>query len=130
MVKMVISNVKKKIIKKKTEKDIENEILEYLNLVGIFSWKHENGAVYDPTRKQFRLSHSKFKFKGISDIIGIVPTGRLIALEVKRPDTIKKVTADQLLFGEKIRNSGGIFGVVCCLKDAQDILIENGILKN
>lgn len=96
--------------------------------MGIFAWKHENGAVYDPTRKQFRLSYSKFKFKGIADIIGILPTGKLIAIECK--SKTGRLTEDQKAFGERIQKWGGYWMCARCIKDVQEFLTEKGCLVN
>jgi len=47
---------------------------------------------------------------GISDIIGLSPNGRMIAIEVKLPG--KKRTAEQIRFQDCIARRGGLVAVV------------------
>ncbi len=109
----------------KTEKQIENEILQYLNLMGIFAFKFENNGVYDPVKKTFRMSFSKWKFKGVSDILGIMPNGRFLAIEVKRPGKLSTLTKEQKLFGEKILKMNGIWGCCTSISDAQELVLSS-----
>lgn len=53
-----------------TESDIERGILDYFALRGIFAWRTHN-ARYLPVQV------------GISDIVGVLPGGRILAIEVK-----------------------------------------------
>lgn len=90
-----------------TEKDIENQILTYLGIVGIFAWKNQSTGLYDPTRKVFRKSNSKHQIKGVSDILGIF-NGRMLAIEVKTPKTKNRTTAEQKAFIDMVNSNGGI----------------------
>jgi hypothetical protein len=99
-----------------TEKEVENQILEWLGLKGIFAWKNQSIGVFDPRRNVFRKPKSKHQINGVSDILGILPDGRFLAIEVKRP--LKKARTDEALmviasddqqaFILKIRESGGL----------------------
>jgi hypothetical protein len=69
---------------KPLEKQIQNEILDYLNrLPHCKAWQTQSGAIYDPTRKTFRKP-PKWAPVGVADIIGIWH-GYFLAIEVKRP---------------------------------------------
>jgi hypothetical protein len=62
--------------------------------------------------------------KGASDLIGILkPTGRLIALEVKRP-IVGKVSAEQKMFIEIVRAFGGFACVVRSPEEARAALMR------
>ena len=78
--------------------------------------------MYDPKRKSFRKSYSKFKFAGIADIIGILPNGIMLALEVKRPSTRKRTTEHQQAFLEAIRQNNGLAGVVSSVEETEELL--------
>lgn len=57
---------------------------------------------------------------GSSDIIGIAPDGRFLAIEVK---TAKgRATKEQLRFIEAVKNAGGIAGIARSAQQALDLL--------
>jgi len=91
-----------------TEKQIQSQILEYLNLSGHYCWRNNTGQMtaIDKYGKQRRW---RAGIKGSSDIIGISKDGKFIAIECKRPG--KKVTQDQQWFLDEISKRGGI-GIV------------------
>lgn len=88
------------------EKQIENSILNYLRANGIFCWKAQSVGLFDPTKKIYRRSNNKHHIKGVSDILGIMPNGRFLAVEVKSEKG--RATPEQLQFIENIKESGGI----------------------
>jgi hypothetical protein len=49
-----------------------------------------------------------------ADILGIVPDGKFVALEIKRPDVSYKPTPAQLEFLEAVKTCGGYPGIVAC----------------
>ena len=102
-----------------TEKEIEMEILDWLNRNGIFAFKIDNGGVYDVERKAFR-SKNRFSPKGVSDILAILPGGRLLALEVKTETG--RASVPQMAFIEKIKKSGGVAAIVRSLNDVKEVV--------
>lgn len=104
------------ISKTPTEKQVENQILHWLNSVGIFAWKNQSTGVYDPRKKVFRISHNKYAINGVSDILGILPEGRILAIEVKKPckgirtkDQLLKLASEaQRAFIQSVNNRGGL----------------------
>jgi hypothetical protein len=82
------------------------EIFNFLKSIGIFCWKADRVGIYDPLRKSFRKNHNPNRIKGVSDIIGIAPGGRLLAIEVKAPKG--KLTDDQRKFLVSVQDAGGI----------------------
>lgn len=98
---------------------IEKSILEYLSLKGVFAWKNKNGATYDPTRKAFRRNTT---LKGIADILGILPCGTFLAIEVKRDKQYP--TKEQKEFLINVNRMDGIGFVARSVKDVQDRLID------
>jgi hypothetical protein len=117
-----------------TEKDVENLILTFLRIKGIFCWKNQSTGVFDPTKRTFRKSHNRHHINGVSDIIGIVD-GRMLAIEVKKPYISKKTNRvmertqeqleklasdDQILFINNIK----ALGAVSFYADSVDIVKE------
>lgn len=82
------------------ESDITKQIRSYLNLMGIPHWKIWQGAM---------------SFKGISDIIGVLPDGKFLAIEVKRPG--RKPTERQKQFLEQVKAAGGVAFVAYNVED-------------
>lgn len=59
--------------------ELTKQILEYLLERNVFAWRQNTGGVFDPRTGRFRTAAKK----GISDILGILPNGVVIAVEVK-----------------------------------------------
>lgn len=89
-----------------SEKQIETNILSFLEEIGVFAWKNNSNAVYDPTRKVFRKAKSRFILKGVADILGLLPSGNMLAIEVK--SKIGRPSPEQLRFIATIQKHGGI----------------------
>jgi hypothetical protein len=91
------------------EQDLLKSCLRYLELRGFLCWRQNQGAIageYKGKRRFVKFTTAK----GISDIIGILPGGRFLAVECKiRPN---KPTFDQECFLEQIRKAGGLAVVV------------------
>lgn len=89
------------------EKDIENQILTWLNMNGVFCWKAQTVGIFDPTKRVYRKAHNKFHLNGISDILGCYQ-GKLLAIEVKTPATKNRLSEAQKLFLSNVEKNGGI----------------------
>jgi len=118
-----------------TESEVQNQILHYLTVKGLFVWRNNNTPIFDPTRKTFR-SMPKYSLKGIADILGISPVGgKLLAIElkkpVKNPRSIEKLEAllrpEQKEFARMVRQWGGIFVVCDSLESLKNQLYLHGI---
>ena len=84
-----------------TENEVQNQILGWLCLNQIFNWRQNTMGVY--------LGEGKFRkapTTGVADILGILPDGKFLAIECKRPGG--KPTPDQLEFIENINANNGI----------------------
>lgn len=98
-----------------TEKELENLIIDTLRLRGIFCWKNQSVGIFDPRTKRFRTT-TKRQLKGVSDILGIMPDGRFLAIEVKRPvkkprtqEQLRKIASrEQVTFIDNINKNGGL----------------------
>lgn len=102
-----------------SESQILDSILTYLKLCRIFSWRNNNGAVFDPKIGTFR-SPPKHSLKGIPDILGILKGGRLLALEVKKQGG--RVSPEQSDFIKKAVELGALCAVVYSLDDVIEVL--------
>lgn len=100
------------------ETDIQRDILQALAWErDVEFFRNNTGALPGPN------GHLVFYGlgKGSSDLIGILaPSGRLLALEVKRPG--EKPTASQLIWQARIRDLGGFACVVDSVESARAAL--------
>jgi hypothetical protein len=99
------------------EKLIENQILHYLFKRGIFAWKNQSVGVFDPVKRIYRKSNNPFHIKGVSDILGIMNDGRILAIEVKTEKG--RASPEQQLFIQKIKDRGGIAFVARSVYDVE-----------
>lgn len=92
------------------EGNIQKQILDYLKRLRIYAWRNN-------TRSIFMGGHRyQYGKKGSSDILGILPGGRFLAIEVKVPG--EKPTPEQLEFLDAINSAGGLGLVAYSLEDA------------
>lgn len=95
--------------------------MEYLHARGIFVWRQNTGGVYDPRKGIFRRNHS---INGVSDILGILPDGRFLAVECK--SKTGRVRKEQDEFLDEIARRGGFATVVRAVDELEADLKEFG----
>jgi hypothetical protein len=105
-----VSEIKSILMK---ESEITKAILSELKSMNIFAWKHWSGAV------------SK---KGISDILGVLPGGRFLAIEVKANSG--KLTDHQSQFLDDVSQAGGLAFVARSIEDIRNELEKLDILPS
>lgn len=99
-----------------SEIDIQNEIRIALSQRGIVIFRNNLGVLQDKKGNFVRYGLGN---PGGSDLIGLTPEGRFIAIEVKIPSG--KVTEDQENFLNVIKKNGGISGVARSVEEALEI---------
>ena len=105
------------------EKDIQSAILRYLHVNKIFCWKYNNIGIW----KQKTKSYIPSNMLGVSDIIGILPDGKFLAIEIKRPSG--KLTYYQETFINDIKERNGIAFVAYDVSDVEKELKKLGYIK-
>ena len=97
---------------------VQDQILTWLKIKGIFAWRNNNGATFDSRRGAYRI-RGKHELNGVPDIIGILPDGKFLGIEVKKPGG--KTSDDQDLF----INNGKLYGaIVFCADDLKTVQTE------
>lgn len=89
------------------ENVIQNAILEYLSIRGIFCWRNNNQPTYDAKTKRYRAK-SKYSLNGIPDILGILPDGRFLGIEVKT-QTGRVSDAQKVFIATGLKNNALVF---------------------
>jgi len=98
---------------KQSEKELVKTVLEYLGLKRIYAWRNNTGATVIPGKERTRFV--RYGFKGSSDVIGILPDGRFLAIECKVGKN--KVSPAQEEFLDNIANNGGLAIIAYSLDD-------------
>lgn len=104
------------------EKEIEGQILLYLEERGVFAWKNQTVGFFDSKRKIFRKPSSRFQIRGVSDILAVFSNGRLLAIEVKSKRGILR--PEQRAFLERVSREGGFAVVARSLQDIKDFFTK------
>ena len=111
------------------ETAIQRLIMLSLSEAGCTVWRNETsgawvGRVIHKDGQQVTLSNARLiKFGlsiGSSDIIGMTPDGRFLAVEVKT--ATGRATKDQLQFIESVKRAGGVAGIARCPADALKLI--------
>jgi hypothetical protein len=98
------------------EANIQAQIMLALSNAGCIVWRNNTGALTDKTGRLVRYGLCK----GSSDIIGVCPDGRFLAVEVKSGRN--RLTPEQERFISAVKASGGRAGVARSVDDAIGIL--------
>lgn len=108
-------------MKSHTEQSLIKPCIDLLTLRGCFVWRQNAGgmkATYKGRDRFIRFSHQE----GISDIIGIAPDGRFIAVELKVGKN--KPTDAQATFLAEVKARGGIAIVAYSVEELDQQFIE------
>lgn len=102
--------------KKRTpESAVLRSCLGWLALHRIMAWRTNNTGIFDPARKCYRTFHG---LKGVSDILGVLDGGRILAVECKAGKNV--ASTDQESFLAAVRERGGVALCVWSLDDLRD----------
>jgi hypothetical protein len=102
---------------------IKAACLRYLEKRGIRAWNNPSGAV--------RIAPDRwvhFGRKGSADILGCLPGGRFLAVEVKSPGG--RLSPEQKQFLAEIRDLGGLALVVWNWKEIDSALRHGGYVSD
>jgi hypothetical protein len=105
------------------ERDIQKVILDWLACEKIFAWRANTGAVAGEYKGKSRFM--RFGPKGQSDILGVLPGGRFLAIEVKREG--QQATEEQRRFIERVNAVGGVAFVAHSLEECRMKMQGGGI---
>ncbi len=100
----------------KPEQCIQRQILEWLNWKHIFCWKVTTTGIYVKTRDTWIPNQAP----GVSDILGVLKDGRILAIEVKSPKG--KVSPHQQVFLDRINENGGLAFVAHSIEEVEEQL--------
>jgi len=111
------------------ETKLQNLILMALSKAGCLVFRNETsgawvGKVIHKDASQVTLTDARMIRFGLavgsSDIVGVAPCGRFLAIEIKT--STGRPTKEQLRFIEAVNNAGGISGIACSVEDALKLI--------
>ena len=108
-----------------TETKLVYNCLQYLKVKGIFAWRNNTGAAKAQYKGKRRFI--RYGLKGSSDILGILPDGRFLAIECKRKGTYP--TKDQRAFLKQIEANKGVALLVRNIADLIRALEDQGYVE-
>jgi hypothetical protein len=92
--------------------------MKYLRMRNIYAWRNNTGAV------QIRPGQFMgFGKRGSSDILGILPGGRILCIECKAKGG--RLSSEQREFMDRVRGLGGMTIVAHSFKDIDEALRQN-----
>ncbi len=97
------------------ESKIQSAVLKYLHEKGIFAWRQNNLAIYDPKLNGYR-EHTGLK--GVPDILAVIKC-QFVGFEIKQPKG--RQSADQLLFQKRLERNGGKYHIIRSLDDIKKL---------
>jgi len=106
---------KTKINQGQLESTVLSECLSYLRAVDVFCWRQNTGA-FKVENRFFRSSMA-----GVSDILGVLPGGRFLAIECKR-EKGGRVSDKQQDFIQRVISAGGVALVVHSAEELREKL--------
>lgn len=104
---------------KQKESIIQDQIINYLKIRRLYVWQNKTQGTYDPVKKIFRTP-GKYHLNGVADILGILPDGKFLAIEVKTKTG--RLSEHQRQFLENIKRMNGIAFVARSLEDVYENL--------
>jgi hypothetical protein len=103
---------------KSVEKQVQKAILAYLDEQRIFAWR-QNVMPFTKGGHFYRSS----SINGLPDILGVTPTGRFLAIEVK--DIKGKQSLSQEVFQKHVEEHGGLYILARSVEDVQIVLNQS-----
>lgn len=100
------------------ESDIQRLIMLALSEAGCIIWRNNTGVLKNAAGIPIKFGLCV----GSSDLIGITPSGRFLAVEIKTPKG--KATPEQIRFIEAVRARGGIAGIARSPAEALALLSQ------
>ena len=102
------------------EKYVEKMIFGYLKSKGVFCWKNDSVGIFNPVKKIYMKSTNPNRINGTSDILGCLPDGRFLAIEVK--SSAGTVSDEQTKFIDRVNLLGGMAFIARTVQDVKDYL--------
>ena len=98
---------------KRSEREVQNAICEYLKLRGLFFWRQNTAPTYQKDRQVYRKM-PKFARKGVGDIL-LLHKGLFVCIECK--SAVGRQSEPQKEFQEDVEKNGGLYIIARSVDD-------------
>jgi len=102
------------------ESEIQSLILGWLLTKGFYAWRNHSQGTFDAKSGRYRAMNQIGARKGVSDILGVLPDGRFLAIEVKGAKG--RTSQEQDAFIRMVNSLGGLAFVARSLEDVKGYL--------
>lgn len=102
-------------MKGQPESEVLKQCLEYLQLRGFYVWRNNTGSTKIGRR------FIRFGYPGSSDILGILPNGKFLAVECKK-EKGGILSDKQVEFLNRIKENGGVAVCVHSVNELEKII--------
>jgi hypothetical protein len=106
------------------EADLLQQCRQVLQALGVFHWRTNCGAALAETNGRRRYIRFT-SMSGVADLIGILPGGRMLAVETK--SRRGRLRPAQAVFLDEVRRAGGVGVVVTDISELLMALAAEGI---
>lgn len=103
-------------MKKPKEGDLVKAAIEYLRMKGVLCWRNQSGSVVS----QASGCRVRMSAPGVSDIIGVLKDGRVLAVECKMKG--REPTYEQLEFLASVKSRGGVAIVAYSVEEIMEVV--------
>lgn len=107
------------------EDPLITHILDTLGNIRIKAWRNNTTGIYDVKKEKWRKFHNQLT--GVSDILGILPDGKFLAIECKSENDRR--SEDQENFIVDINRTGGVGLFAKSIDDVLEILKEQKYIE-
>lgn len=105
-----------------TANALTGHILEYLALRGVMAWRNNTGSYAVPASREHRRRFIRYGAEGSGDILGALPGGRFLSIEVKVGRD--RLRDSQREWMERVNVSGGLAIVARSVEDVERYVEE------
>lgn len=99
---------------------VKRSICSYLSLKRITFWVNDSVGIWNEKRGVFMQRRDPYRRKGVADILGCLPGGRLLAIEVK--SSTGRLSPEQRAFLDEIAGLGGLAFMARSIDDVKRVL--------
>lgn len=115
-VKMTAKEYRAMINADRFEVDFKADVFRYLETIGVWVWNNPRGV--------YTVGGQSIVFggpEGASDLFGVLPNGRFLAVETKNPNGTGRVSVGQQHFVNRVNRMGGV-GVIA--KTIEEVIAQ------
>ena len=101
---------------------VRRQVCAWLTARGYLVFLHDSVGIFDPVKRSYRANRDPYRRKGVSDILGLTKSGKLLAVEVKANKG--RPSPEQKQFVADVRARGGFACIAWSVEEVKTALEE------